>query len=79
MCVSTHRNLKNQEVLREDTQQGVRKLAPGKNELYPAWQGMQYMRNMMDKRATLNTINNNRYGDMKWTKVKDLLSTYKVS
>ncbi len=49
-------------------------IAPAKNELYPAWQGMQYMRNMMDERATLTTTDNNRYPDMKWTTVKDLLS-----
>ncbi len=53
-------------------------IAPAQHELYPAWQGMQYMRNMMDKRATLNSTDNNRYSDMKWTKVKDLLSTYKM-
>ena len=49
-------------------------IAPAKDELYPAWQGMQYMRNMMDKRATLNITDNNRYPGMKWTTVKDLLS-----
>ncbi|MDI1233267.1 MAG: NmrA family NAD(P)-binding protein [bacterium] len=48
--------------------------SPGKTDLYPAWQGMQYMRNMMDDRATLNTIDNNRYVDMKWTTVKDLIA-----
>jgi uncharacterized protein YbjT (DUF2867 family) len=57
----------------------ARTIAPGKTELYPAWQGMQYMRNMMDKRATLNTVDNNRYADMAWTRVKDLLSNHKVS
>lgn len=57
----------------------ARKIAPGKTELYPAWQGMQYMRNMMDERATLNTTDNNRYADMKWTTVKNLLSNHKLS
>ncbi len=57
----------------------ARKIAPAKTDLYPAWQGMQYMRNMMDERSTLNTIDNNRYADMKWTTVKDLLSNYKIS
>lgn len=55
----------------------TRKIAPGKNELYPAWQGMQYMRNMMDKRAVTNTLDNNRYADIKWTSVKNLLSKNK--
>ncbi len=53
--------------------------SPGKTDLYPAWQGMQYMRNMMDERATLNTIDNNRYTDLKWTRVKDLISNHKIS
>lgn len=49
-------------------------ISPSKTELYPAWQGMQYMRNMMDRRADLKTVDNNRYRDIKWTSVKDLLS-----
>ena len=49
-------------------------IAPAKDELYPAWQGMQYMRNMVDERATLNTTDNNCYTGMKWTTVKALLS-----
>ncbi len=53
--------------------------APGKTELYPAWQGMQYMRNMMDERAIINTLDNNRYPEMKWTTVKDLLLKHQVS
>ena len=31
---------------------------------------------VMDKRADLKTIDNDRYTDMKWTKVSDLLSKY---
>jgi len=57
----------------------ARKISPGKTDLYPTWQGMQYMRNMMDERATLKTIDNNRYADMKWTMVKDLLSNHKLN
>jgi uncharacterized protein YbjT (DUF2867 family) len=55
----------------------TQKLAPGKTEIYPAWQGMQYMRNMMDKRSTLKSTDNDRYPDMKWESVKDLISKYK--
>ena len=53
--------------------------SPAKTDLYPAWQGMQYMRNMMDKRANLKTTDNNRYADMKWTTVKELLSNHKTA
>ncbi len=53
----------------------TRKFSPAENELYPAWQGMQYMRNMIDERATLAKTDNNRYPDMTWTSVKELLHT----
>jgi len=53
-------------------------IAPGTTEIYPACQGMQYMRNMIDKRATLQAIDNKRYPYIKWTPVKDILSKYKI-
>jgi len=51
-------------------------MAPGKNELYPAWQGMQYMSNMIDERSILDRIDNDRYPGMKWVKAKELLAAY---
>lgn len=51
----------------------ARTFASGKNNLYPAWQGMQYMRNMADERANLTTTDNERYPNMHWTTVKELL------
>jgi nucleoside-diphosphate-sugar epimerase len=57
----------------------ARKLAPGKNELYPAWQGMQYMRNMIDERCTQAKLDNNRYLNMHWTSVKEVLLEYEKS
>jgi nucleoside-diphosphate-sugar epimerase len=54
----------------------ARKLAPGKSELYPAWQGMQYMRNMIDERSTPARLDNNRYPNMHWTSVKEVLLEY---
>jgi hypothetical protein len=51
----------------------ARFVAPAKGELYPAWQGMQYMRNMGDDRSNLATIDNNRYPEMRWTTAKDVL------
>ncbi len=57
----------------------ARLVAPAKTDLYPAWQGMQYMRNMMDERVTLNITDNNRYAGMTWTTAKDLLSEQKSS
>jgi uncharacterized protein YbjT (DUF2867 family) len=54
----------------------TRKLAPGNNELYPAWQGMQYMHNMIDERSTIEKLDNDRYPQIKWTTVNDVLSNY---
>ena len=54
----------------------ARFIAPAPNELYPAWQGMQYMRNMIDERSTLNAIDNNRYPGIKWTTARDVLSAH---
>ena len=54
----------------------ARTIAPAEKELYPAWQGMQYMRNMIDDRSNLDTIDNDRYPGMRWTTVKDLLSAH---
>jgi len=51
----------------------TRKFAPAENELYPAWQGMQYMHNMIDERAIIHELNNDLYPEIKWQKVKDVL------
>ncbi len=52
----------------------ARTVAPGEKELYPAWQGMQYMRNMYDGRAKLAPLDNERYPDIRWTTARDVLS-----
>jgi nucleoside-diphosphate-sugar epimerase len=51
----------------------ARKLAPGEKELYPAWQGMQYMHNMIDERSKIAKLDNSRYPEIQWTTVKDFL------
>lgn len=50
-------------------------LAPSPNDLYPAWQGMQYMHNMIDSRAKIPQLDNDRYPAMQWTSVKEYLSS----
>ena len=52
----------------------ARTVAPGEKELYPAWQGMQYMRNMFDGRAKLEPLDNDRYPGICWTTARDVLS-----
>lgn len=51
----------------------TRSIAPSKKELYPAWQGMQYMRDMMEGRIIFQKYDNDRYPNIKWTSVKDFL------
>ena len=52
----------------------ARTVAPGKKKPFPAWQGMQYMHNMFEGRAKLEPLDNERYPDIKWTSVKELLA-----
>ena len=52
----------------------ARMVASGEKELYPAWQGMQYMRDMFDGRAKLEPLDNDRYPGMRWTTARDVLS-----
>jgi NmrA-like family len=51
----------------------TRFFSPSKNELYPAWQGMQYMRDMMEGRIIFQKYDNDRYANIKWTSVKEFL------
>ncbi len=57
----------------------ARTVAPGEKELYPVWQGMQYMRNMFDGRAKLEPLDNDRYPRIRLTTVRDVLSARQVS
>ena len=55
----------------------ARMVAPAEKEVFPAWQGMQYMRNMFDGRAKLEPLDNDRYPGMRWTAARDVLSRAK--
>jgi nucleoside-diphosphate-sugar epimerase len=52
----------------------VRRFAPAENALFPAWQGMQYMRDMFDGRSKLEPLDNDRYPGIRWTTARDVLS-----
>lgn len=52
----------------------VRALSPKSNSPFPAWQGMQYMRDMLSGRGKLLPLDNMRYGKMRWTSVEDVLA-----
>ena len=47
---------------------------PQKGAVYPPWQGMQYMYNMFSGSAKLEPLDNERYPDMRWTPVRDILA-----
>jgi nucleoside-diphosphate-sugar epimerase len=54
----------------------ARKFSPAKDNLYPAWQGMQYMHNMIDKRSKIDKLDNDRYPEKHWTTIKELLTKH---
>ncbi len=56
----------------------ARFLFPATNSLYPAWQGMQYMRDMMQGRAESVLLDNDRYPTIKWTSVEKFLESENV-
>jgi nucleoside-diphosphate-sugar epimerase len=57
----------------------TRFFSPSENELYPAWQGMQYMRDLMEGRIIFQKYDNDRYAHIKWTSVKEFLVNEKVN
>ena len=53
----------------------TRFFSPGKNDVYPPWQGMQYMHNMFDGRPKLDPLDNERFPSLRWTSIRDVLSS----
>jgi hypothetical protein len=52
----------------------VRALTPASEQPFPAWQGMQYLRDMMSGRGKLLDLDNDRYGQRQWATVRDTLA-----
>jgi len=57
----------------------TRFFSPSEKELYPAWQGMQYMRDIMEGRIIFQKYDNDRYSQIKWTSVKEFLVNEKIN
>lgn len=57
----------------------MKTFSPAEKDLYPIWQGMQYMRDMMEGRASIDSYDNNRYPDINWTSVKELLLLHEAT
>jgi hypothetical protein len=56
----------------------VRALTPASDKPFPAWQGMQYLRDMMSGRGKLLDLDNDRYGQREWASVRDTLARIHV-
>lgn len=52
----------------------TRTLLPAKDEVFPPWQGMQYLHNMFTGLPKLEPLDNDRYPDIRWTQVREVLT-----
>ena len=52
----------------------ARRLAPAPGEVFPPWQGMQYLHDMLSGRPRLAPLDNDRYLEMHWTTVREVLA-----
>jgi uncharacterized protein YbjT (DUF2867 family) len=55
----------------------TRTLLPQPKEVFPPWQGMQYLYNMYTGLPKLHTLHNDRYPGMQWTSVEEVLKGLK--
>jgi nucleoside-diphosphate-sugar epimerase len=54
----------------------ARTVTPPSDAVFPAWQGMQYLRDMASGRGKLAPLDNDRYGVKRWTTVSDVLAAF---
>lgn len=54
----------------------TRAMMPTTDDLYPPWQGMQYMHDMMSGLARHAALDNARYPMPRWTTVRDVLAAH---
>ena len=52
----------------------ARRVVPQPGAVFPAWQGMQYFHNMFSGGAPSAPIDNDRYPNMRWTDLREVLS-----
>ncbi|KAF4983712.1 hypothetical protein FZEAL_928 [Fusarium zealandicum] len=57
----------------------VLRLFGGENQTMPAWQGMQYMTNMFSGAGKLEPLDNERYPELRWTKLGEFLRDNKTN
>ena len=56
----------------------TRAVFPQSGAVYPAWQGMQYLRDMFSGRGKLEPLDNGRYPGMPWTTARDVLAAHEL-
>ena len=49
-------------------------VAPGRDATFPPWQGMQYLRDMFSGRGKLDSLDNGRYPDVRFTTVREMMA-----
>lgn len=54
----------------------TRALFPKRKDVFPPWQGMQYMHNMFTGLPKLKPLDNDRYPGIRWASVKEVLQTH---
>lgn len=52
----------------------ARTVAPQPKAIFPAWQGMQYLRDMSSGEGELSPLDNDRYGNRPWTSASAVLA-----
>ena len=52
-------------------------LMPTTDDVFPPWQGMQYLHNMFTGRPKLTPLDNARYPEIRWTSVREVLAARK--
>ncbi|WP_232342235.1 NmrA family NAD(P)-binding protein [Hymenobacter negativus] len=52
-------------------------LMPASDDVFPPWQGMQYLHNMFTGRPKLAPLDNARYPEIRWTPVREVLAARK--
>jgi nucleoside-diphosphate-sugar epimerase len=55
----------------------TRTLLPKKDEVFPPWQGMQYLYDMFTGLPRLQPLDNHRYPNIRWTTLRELLAAEK--
>ena len=55
----------------------TRKLMPTTDDVFPPWQGMQYLHNMFTGLPKFTQLDNARYPGIHWTSVREVLATRK--